>query len=246
MRNNYQSDGFKKLLNKLQQESWQLELIISGFAIYELFLTIEPIEIETLQAMKNDEIAGIQILSTLLTIVYILTVLLLTHVILRGLWIGAIGLRYVSGDIEYDSLNYTEKFTTFLQKKVGSFDRYISRLENICSTLFALAFLMVFFFISYFMVITVFMIIINFLIGLKSISETLSIIMIAIFSIIYILSTLLYMIDFLGGGILKKFKFSSKVFFPIYRVFGFITLSFLYRPLLYNFLDQKKHVGLPF
>lgn len=240
MKNDYQSADFKKLLDKLQQESWQLELIISGFAIYGLFLGIEPLEIEALKAMKNDETLGLQILSTLLTSVYVLILLLLTHVVLRGIWIGAIGLRYVSGDIEYDNLHYTEKFTSFLRKKVGSFDRYISRLENICSTLFALAFLMVFFFISYFMVIGVFTMIYGFLDDLKSISETFSKVVTIVFATIYIVCTIIYAVDFLGGGILKKNKLSAKIFFPIYRVFGFITLSFLYRPLVYNFLDQKN------
>ena len=32
----YNSPEFRKWLDKLQQESWQLELIISGFAIYGL------------------------------------------------------------------------------------------------------------------------------------------------------------------------------------------------------------------
>ncbi len=56
MKNDYQSADFKKLLDKLQQESWQLELIISGFAIYGLFLGFEPLEVEALKTVKNDEI----------------------------------------------------------------------------------------------------------------------------------------------------------------------------------------------
>jgi len=240
MKNDYQSPDFKKLLDKLQQESWQLELIISGFAIYGLFLGIEPLEVEALKAIKSDETLGTQILGTLLTSIYILIMLLLTHVVLRGIWIGAIGLRYVSGDIDYDNLNYTEKFTAFLRKKVGSFDHYISRLENICSTLFALAFLMVFYFISYFMVIGIFTMFMGLLEDLESISETLSKVLTIIFATVYIICALAYAVDFIGGGILKMNKLTSKIFFPVYRVFGFITLSFLYRPLVYNFLDQKK------
>ena len=34
MSQNYDNPAFKKLLKKLQEESWQLELIISGFAIF--------------------------------------------------------------------------------------------------------------------------------------------------------------------------------------------------------------------
>ena len=75
------------------------------------------------------------------------------HVILRGLWIGALGLRYVSGDIEFDKLNYQNKFTGYLKKKIVSFDRYVARLENYCSVMFAVSFLLIFYVISIFMVI---------------------------------------------------------------------------------------------
>ena len=54
MRNDYQSPGFKKWLDKLQQESWQLELIISGFAIFGLFTAFEPI-FEGLKTAQNAE-----------------------------------------------------------------------------------------------------------------------------------------------------------------------------------------------
>ena len=42
MNQDYNKPEFKKLLQKLQEESWQLELLISGFAIFGLFTAIEP------------------------------------------------------------------------------------------------------------------------------------------------------------------------------------------------------------
>jgi len=240
MKNDYRSNQFKKLLDNLQQESWQLELIISGFAIYGLIAGYDSIDIELLKAVQKEEGFTSFMLSTLLTSMLILIIILLTHVIIRGLWIGAIGLRYVSGDIEYRNLNYSEKFRSFLKEKVGSFDHYISRLENICSTLFALAFLMIFYLISFFMVIGVLAVSINYLEIIKSTSETLYAFIKGIFIFIFVFSVLLLLIDFLGAGILKKYKWTSVIYYPIYRVFSYITLSFLYRPLVYNFLDQKK------
>jgi len=67
---------------------------------------------------------------------------LLIHVILRGLWIGAIGLRYVSQDIDYNSLDYSTRFTQYLRKQVGDYDDFIERLERFCSILFAYTFLL--------------------------------------------------------------------------------------------------------
>jgi len=240
MKNDYRSSKFKKLLDNLQQESWQLELIISGFAIYGLITSYGSIELEYFKSIQKEYIINNFLLSTLLTSVLILIIVLLTHVVIRGLWIGAIGLRYVSGDIDYESLNYSEKFSDFLKEKVGSFDHYISRLENICSTLFALAFLMIFYLISFFMVIGVLVVTISYLEIIKSISETFYEYINGSFIFIYVFSILLLLIDFLGAGILKKYKWTSIIYYPIYRVFNYITLSFLYRPLVYNFLDQKK------
>ncbi|WP_282051177.1 hypothetical protein [Maribacter aquivivus] len=240
MKNDYRSNKFKKLLDNLQQESWQLELIISGFAIYGLIAGYDSIELEYLKSIQKEQILNMFLLSTLLTSMLILIGVLLTHVIIRGLWIGAIGLRYVSGDIDYRNLNYSEKFTSFLKNKVGSFDHYISRLENICSTLFALAFLMIFYLISFFMVIGVLAVTISYIEIIKSTSETFYEFIKGSFIFIYVFSIILLLIDFLGAGILKKYKWTSIIYYPIYRVFNYITLSFLYRPLVYNFLDQKK------
>ncbi|MDF4204849.1 hypothetical protein PXD56_17910 [Maribacter sp. SA7] len=240
MKNDYRSNQFKELLNNLQQESWQLELIISGFAIYGLIAGYDSIDIELLKAVQKEEGFNSFMLSTLLTSMLILIIILLTHVVIRGLWIGAIGLRYVSGDIDYRNLNYSEKFTSFLKNKVGAFDHYISRLENICSTLFALAFLMIFYLISFFMVLGFFVISVNYLEGLQAISHSLQTTIETIYYALYITCITILLIDFIGAGILKKYKWTSIIYYPIYRVFSYITLSFLYRPLVYNFLDQKK------
>lgn len=53
-------------------------------------------------------------------------------------------------------------------------------------------------------------------------------------------------IDFVTQGFLKRKKWTSIIYFPIYRVFNIITLSFLYRPLVYNFLDNKFGKRLSF
>ena len=55
----------------------------------------------------------------------------------------------------------------------------------------------------------------------------------------FVFGMLFTFLDFLTQGFFKKKKWISKIYFPIYWVFGFITLSFLYKPLVYNFLDNK-------
>lgn len=240
MSKDYNSSTFKKLLDKLQQESWQLELLISGFAIFGLFQVMNPLKEELTKAIGNDDFIYSFFIQTIYPALTILLVVLLIHVILRGVWIGALGLRYVSNEIDYDELEYSKKFTEHLTKKVGSFDRYISRLENICSTLFAIAFLMVFYFMAYMLIIGFYTLISNLMEVTGLLSPEQQVVFNVYWGFIYFSFALLIFIDFLGMGILKKGNLRPKIYFPVYRFFSIITLSFLYRPLVYNFLDQKK------
>ncbi len=238
MKNNPQDKKFKKWLDILQQESWQLELIISGFAIYGLFMIIDPIELAGLEARNERNMYRIFLTQGLQISWYIITINLIAHIILRGLWIGAIGLRYVSGDIEYEILKYSPKFTKHLKKRVGSFDNYVATLEKYCSVIFSVTFLLVFY-----------------LIGIVSIGLILTLLgllvdkeetpdwvryWIAIPTIVFIaLGTVLTFIDFVTQGWLKKKKWTTYFYYPVYWLFKYITFSFLYRPMVYNFLDNK-------
>jgi len=230
------SNSFKKLLDRLQEDSWQLELLISGFAIFGLFYIVDPLTHYLLNAELNSSKMAVKFYQIAILSVYILIFNLLLHVLFRALWIGSLGLRYVSGEIEYDELNYSEKFTKYLKKKVGTFDDYISKLENISSVMFAISFLLIFYVVAF--------TIINYItnssghliaeISVKWIRVGLNIIL-----IVYVIGSILTFIDFITQGLLKKNKWVSMVYFPFYSVFSILTLSFLYRPLVYNLLDNK-------
>jgi len=243
---NYENPAFKNLLQKLQEESWQLELLISGFAIFGLFSALEPVKIAANEAQNNGQLYAALIYSFLVVSCLILLFNLLLHVILRGLWIGALGLRYVSGDIDYDELKYSSKFTNYLRKKIGSFDRYIATLENYCSVIFAISFLLIFYVLAFTFTIAVIGLTANYLIDNDDLPNWISKGVGISLVIFIIIGMLLTFIDFLTQGFLKKKRWISKIYFPVYWVFSFITLSFLYRPLVYNFLDNKfgKRISL--
>ena len=239
MMNDYTKPEFKDLLKRLQEESWQLELLISGFAIFGLVTAIPIIELKVIDAQVSSQIYAFVIYSILWASMAILIFNLMLHVLLRGLWIGALGLRYVSGDIDYDSLKYSPKFTKHLKKRVGSFDKYIATLEDYCSVIFAISFLLIFYVLAITFTILVIALIANYLIGSDDLPDWISkgvgisLILFIIFGMFFTL------IDFITLGFLKKKKWISRIYFPMYWVFSFITLSFLYRPLVYNFLDNK-------
>ena len=246
MSSDYNNPAFKKLLQRLQEESWQLELIISGFAIFGLFTAVEPINDAANLAQSKQQLEWTIILSIGVVSCAILIFNLLLHVVLRGLWIGTLGLRYVSGDIDYDSLNYSEKFTKYLKKKVGSFDKYVATLEDYCSVIFAISFLLIFYVLALVFTILSIVLIITKLIENDSLPETFRLIVGISLIVFLVIGMIFTFIDFITQGWLKKKKWISKIYFPVYWVFSFITLSFLYRPLVYNFLDNKFGKRLSF
>ena len=246
MNQNHNNPAFKKLLQKLQEESWQLELIISGFAIFGLYQAFEPVKISMVEAENGEQISKFIIYLVGYAAISILLFNLLLHVLLRGLWIGALGLRYISGDIDYESLNYSPKFTKYLKKNVGSFDRYIARLEDYCSVIFAISFLLIFYVIAIVLTILAITLVANYVLDNDDLPGWISK-GIGIFLILFFVFGMFFtMIDFITQGWLKKKKWISRIYFPVYWVFSFITLSFLYRPLVYNFLDNKFGKRLSF
>ena len=239
MSNDYKDSKFKELLDKLQQESWQLELLISGFAIFGLITAIPYIRTAMVIAENDKEFFSFLPLLIAFTACAILIFNLLIHVILRGLWIGALGLRYVSGDIDFEKLNYQNRFTNHLKKRIVSFDKYVATLENYCSVLFAISFLLIFYVIS--IALTLFCIvgIATLILSNDDLPETLRTIIGLILLLFILFGAFMVFIDFLTQGYLKKNRWMSKIYFPFYFVFSYLTLTFLYRPLVYNFLDNK-------
>ena len=239
MSTDYKSPGFKKLLDSLQQQSWELELIISGFAIFGLFTAYDPLR----YGAENAQLEGQIYQGVMLTVAFIacsiLLFNLLLHVVLRGLWIGALGLRYVSGDIEFDQFKYHDRFKKFLKKKIVSFDRYIATLENYCSVLFAISFLLVFHVFAITLIVLSIGLVGNFIVDNENLPDWITEWVGVPLMIFIVLGMLLTFFDFITQGLLKRNKWVSAIYFPIYWIFSFLTLSFLYRPLVYNFLDNK-------
>ncbi|GAB5550476.1 MAG: hypothetical protein Sapg2KO_00670 [Saprospiraceae bacterium] len=249
---NKSSEKLKKWLDKLQQESWQLELILTGFAIFLILGLKSPID-QLFNSSLNIGLAsdkfGILLIwmGAIRLIWYFIITNLVIHLFLRSFWIALIGLRYVSGDIDFKQLNLAPIFNDFLNKKVRGFDQYIERLEKICSAIFAFTFLIIFVIISSTLFLLILQTLSTFVFNpiedaFGRSGEIISIII----QIALNLGALLYVIDFVTLGWLKSLNGFSKIYFPIYRLFGWLTLAPIYRPLYYNLVDNRfgRWVGL--
>lgn len=232
---------FKEWLEKLQQESWQLELLISGlalFGIYESRAWINELDLYTDQNQIGMVKYIFNFLNSILHVGWkIFFVNLLIHIILRSLWIGAIGLRYVSEDIDYQGLKYSIRFTSLLEKRVGEFDDFIEKLERICSVLFAYTFLLFLLFVSAMLFFLEFILLIQLSVTLLGTSNP-----VLIFgAVIFFMIGMIVLLDFVTLGLFKKIEDPtvSKIYSVIFKFYSYATLSFLYAPILYNFLDNK-------
>ncbi len=224
-------------LDKLQQESWQLELIISSILLLIIGSYDDKIPNLILKFQTSEGFNFAFIIAIIIPLLLFLKSNLIAHIFFRGLWIGCIGLRYISNDIDYNSFGYASKFDRFLKKKVLPFDIYIEKLERICSIIFSYSFLMVFHFLSFSIYITIIQSL-NYL-GWEIIDDTIiePIFIIAIF--ILLISGALNFIDFITIGKLKKTKYLSYLFYPFYRIYNTLSFAFLYRPIHYNFISNK-------
>lgn len=226
-------------LDQLQEQSWNLELIVSGFVLFGLFQLREFLVVKMHYIGANDfgiyESFGLSLIILKISLdIFIFSLLVL--VFTRGLWIGAIGLRYVSGGIDFDNFRYQNKFKQYLKRKVGSFDKYIHRLEHISSAIFAFTYLL--FFISLSLVLFDFELkILHALVsklGIEPITD--------ISTTLFLIIGCVVFLDFLTLGWLKSIKqpVVASVYLALYKFVGVLTLSFLWRPIWYNFIDQKS------
>lgn len=234
---NKEKGKIQSWLENLQQESWQLELIISSILLLIIGSYDDKIPDLILKHNSNEGFNFAFIIAIIIPLLLFIKSNLIAHIFLRGLWIGCIGLRSISADIDYNSFGYAKKFDRFLRKKIVPFDEYIQKLERICSIIFSYSFLMVFHFISFAIFFTIIQCL-NYY-GFKLTTNILAESIIGILILVLLISGVLNFLDFITIGKLKKIKYLSYLFYPFYRIYNTFSLAFLYRPIHYNFISNK-------
>lgn len=234
-------------LSKLERESWQLELLVSAFTIFLLIGALSA---------YNEFIVDIQYrynVNSMLIIIYFFLILLknsllaliislVVHLSLRGFWIGAIGLRSVQSNVDFGQLNYNEFFTDKLKKRLVSLDQLVVKLDEICSVIFAFSFLVISILLA-FGTYSVFLglvgIIFSFPLQLLSGVFSTVFFFIAVTAIlITLISGFIYMVDYFTLGFFKKIKWFSRIYYPFYKLYSFITFSALSRSIYYYLISK--------
>ncbi|MEM9835948.1 MAG: hypothetical protein AAF828_05570 [Bacteroidota bacterium] len=224
-------------LAQLERDSWNLELIISGLALIGLAAAGDYVDekFDHISHWKEELLPAAFLLISIISAGYLIFINLVVHFLLRSLWVAGLGLRSVSGEVNFLRLKMAPRFDRFLRRRIGSFDQYLERLDKLCSVLFAFSFLIAMIVISFFIWMALLMLLAG-VVG-RQVDTTLSRVTFIISLLSYLLGTLLYLIDFISLGRIKKIKWFSVVYYPVYRFFGWITLARFYRPIYYNFID---------
>ncbi len=244
--NKYQESDW---LEHLQRESWHLELLVSGFSIFLLVQAYEGLSgifaYLNLHVALSEQINGLvrSFVGIVMMGSVVLICNLILHVFIRGFWVGTVGLRSVQDKINIESLGYSEFFTKELNKRVSTLDKLLEKLDTLASVIFAFTFLVVFMFLSLFLYFFVASLL-NY--GGSNLFDNLDdgIIRKVLFIINGILFFgwlvigLIYMIDTLSLGWMKKYQKVSKLYFWIYKIMGVVTLAFLYRSIYYSLISR--------
>lgn len=236
-------------LDKLQQESWNLELLVSGFAIFLLVQVESRLNsyLNYLDQFFNFDANLETLIEVFLGLTYLcclaLIIFLVIHILLRGFWIGTIGLRSVQPKVNYRKLRYNSRFEGYLFDRLPGLDQLLIRLDQISSALFSFSFLIIFMLLSvgaWFLFITLLNILFNSIflsLPQESIAYQVLTIFIYLFSGIFILATLLYVFDTLSIGLVKRSRRLRPLYLPVYRFFTTITGAFLYRSIYYHLVS---------
>jgi len=229
-------------LVRIQEQSWEPEILISGFVLFALF-RVPPL-LEDLNLFLNNN--SIQIfsrgnidenLSALLTVSNGWLIFGFScHLFLRSIWVAFIGLNYVYKDgIDFSKLKYQSVFTKEITKNSNYVD-IIHKLEKACSATFAISFLW-------------FLCVLGVTFSLLIIGGFINLLIyfvpdqmgntnwvdsfINVFFFIHIF-------DFVTLGVLKRTKYVAYIYYPIYMLISYLTLSPLYRGIYYGFVSNHK------
>ncbi len=133
-----------KWLRRLERESWQAELIISGAAILGTLQLPGLLEQFQFYLLLNFDRSALMLwffaTSYWALFVYLLIILFILHFVVRALWIGLVGLNSVYPDgiaeTKLTSKDYQEK----IQEEYGDIDGFINKLDLSASGMFGTGF----------------------------------------------------------------------------------------------------------
>ena len=214
-----------KWLEDQQHHSWQIEILIAGSFVF--FLANLPQYFEDLfwEVAQGTIIRGEVVI--LLTGGFLISRALLigfiVNLILRALWLAFLGINFsFPKGVDYQKLGYSDWFNE-RDKKTASVVERILNLEKYSSLSYSIAILMTLMSAGLFLLLILFFFLISYAAPSLNNPEF------GFFVLIAFGLLILGILDVLFFKVFRKSKTVSKSYFPFYKIFGFLSLTFLYR-----------------
>ncbi len=231
-------------LSDLQQKSWEPEILLSGIVLYGMFQA--PGLLDSFLAFAKLNLFGTftdldNFIALLKIALYWLTFGLILHLISRGIWVGMVGLSFTfPKGINKDNLKLSPLFQKRIEK-IPPIEQIIINLEKLCSSLFAISFLMFMMVIGGYLFFLLTLIIPVISISLISGPEDLDgpfeqIVEIYAYTVIII--GFVGLADFVTLGLLKRIKWLAPVYLPIHRLISALSLARFYRPIYFTLITN--------
>jgi len=135
----------KTWLQRLKDESWEAELLISTVAIIgtvQLYKFIDWLTIYFIDGYSpNLYLVVYFILFFALIATSILTTMFVLHFLLRAYWVGLVGLNSVFPDYSLEDSAYSEIFTNKMLALLPKLEDTIKEVDDLCSVIFSAAFM---------------------------------------------------------------------------------------------------------
>jgi hypothetical protein len=226
-------------LEHIQNNSWEPELFISGGIIFTLLQTTTFIQHQSFLLLQTNGYHETVVIANFL--IAALNALIFgfgLHLVFRGFWVAAVCLSYVFPK-GIQSNKVDDYATPFRQKVDNLKDTSVDLvvwMESASSTIFFLSF----FLFSLIMGVLITLLVIIPHSGLRETWGDTGFMLLKIGSGVMLLLGIVYLIDFLTLGLIKKQRKIAKFYYPIYWVFSILSLSFLYRSAYYTLITNIR------
>jgi len=209
-------------LKSLQENSWELELFISGGAIFTLFKVSEYL----IQLSLN--IGHVMILPgrSMILFIVVYAVKLLTfgfvfHLLLRAFWVAMVFVNFVYPQgVRSDKIRWKKPFKVDLDERSDLY-KPIMAVDKLSGIVMFLSIMSTFILFGLIFLIIVFLIIL--FSGL--LPDQLRMFLL---NYVFLTSFILYFIDLLSFGMLRRVPILSYIVFPFFKLYDYLSFRFIF------------------
>ena len=221
-------------LQRIQENSSELELLISGGAIYGLLQTSDAINQfiakYAVLTSKFSEVGGY--IYMFKVIVSMLLIGFISHLIVRAYWLALVCLNYVYPEgINFDKIKLQKPYFINPNKRNDLYNEIV-KADKICGLILYTSIAACILFAG----IIIYMMIVSVLdvYFLNDLFDT------KLFLSISGYSLLIYILDLVLSGLFRKIPYFSYITYPFFKILDFLTLRFIVQKSLWKFSSNSN------